>query len=622
VLFFGFLLLIAYYFPPLFQSHALVLVKPGRESSPQSFVPVSSMPPGNISTTLEDVNSEVAIMTSRPVLLEVAQRIVAERQEKPENFFTRFQDWCRSVGLLPDLDPVQNLVLGLQDKIEPEPLPLSHVIELEYTSFDAKNAFKTLDYLLDAYVKHHGKVHSTPEALEFFKGQAEEFRKKLDDVNARLTKFRVENDGGDLTLKRSLLLQELATTESQRRALEHIPEGSEELASASVADNPQVADSRKRLLDLRIELSQKLDSFGEQSREVKAVHLQVDVVTKDLRDLLIRLHSVLADSETEMRAELQQVELLRATFDQLVAEQTELKTNHDTYVRKAEEERISQAMDADEMVSIRIVERPVVPVKPWFPARFILALLGIVLGIPGAISAALLRAYLAGRVTTVLDVEEKLRVPVLASVPRIPFWKVWRDRRAPMRDAARIVLASLQRQTEAGEQDGARVVHVAASSSREGARAFAGALARAASEAGVGEIAFVDLGEQPGSRRNGAAADVDSLLARAKPVEGAPHLAFLDLSDQHLIALGELLDRLRERCSLIIVAGSPLGGRGDGASQIGWSDVTLLVLGARHVHLDVARRSVDITRRESKRLGGAVLTERPEPVPSLLYRWI
>jgi hypothetical protein len=115
---------------------------------------------------------------------------------------------------------------------------------------------------------------------------------------------------------------------------------------------------------------------------------------------------------------------------------------------------------------------------------------------------------------------------------------------------------------------------------------------------------------------------VEALLAAGRAVEGASHVTLHDLSNRPLVELPRLVATLRERGFLVIVAGTPLCGRGDGARHVGLADVALLVLGAGQVHFEVARRAAEILRREARQLAGAVLTGRPEPVPGLVYRWI
>jgi len=618
-LFFGFLLLIGYWFPPLYLGRALILVKPGRELLPQSIVPITMAPTGNVPATIETVNSEVAILTSRPVLEAVVDRLLAEQEKKADNFITRFQDWCRKVGLLPDLPQRENLILGLGDKIEPEQLPMSNVIEVEFLSFNAEAAWKTVDYLVDAYLAQRTKIHSNPTALAFFEKEAAREKAALDAIDAKLTQFRADNDGGDLTLQRTLLLQELTTTESKRRALDQIPEGSEEVASAVVGDNPTVAMSRQRLLDLRLQLATLAQQYGDGARETQGVHAQIVITTADLRQQLVRLHDVLADSETRVREALRAAEQKRGVYDALTHEQARLVASFELYRQKAEEERLYQEMDAGHMANVRVLERPTPPQKPWFPNAFVLALLGLVLGVPGAIAAALLRAWLGGRVATVHDVEKRLEVPVLASVRRPRLWHGARRRAADMADAARLVHASLGRRK--AELPDLRVVHVAAASHHEGADAFAAALARVAGEQGL-DVALVALGHVPSRRREGAPPDAAALLARGRPVAGARGVVLHDWSDAPLDSVPDAIATLRAERSLVVVAGKPLCGRGDGARFLVHADVTVLVIGAGRVHFDVARRAAGIAQREARMLAGAVLTHRDDPVPGLLYRWI
>src|SRR5215203_3643398 len=175
VLFFGFLMLLAYFFPPLYQVRGLVLVKAGAEKSPLSYLPIGQVPMGNLATSMEDVNSEIAILTSRPVIEEVVDaRIEAASEEEAsvgaKLWLEEFQAWCQGIGLMPVVDEREAAILALQNNLSVEPLPISNVIEITYTSFSPKGAAKTVNFLLDAYVKRHGETHRNADSLAFFQG--------------------------------------------------------------------------------------------------------------------------------------------------------------------------------------------------------------------------------------------------------------------------------------------------------------------------------------------------------------------------------------------------------------------------------------------------------------------
>lgn len=627
VLFFGFLVLIAYVFPPLYEVRALVLVKSGAEKSPLMYLPLGRGPASNLSTSLEDVNSEIAILTSRPVVEEVVDRRrgegeVEETATGAKAVVEDFQAWCRSIGLLPEVDEREKAILSLQNDLTIEPVPMSNVIEITYTNFSPKAAARTVNFLLDAYLRRHGETHRNPDSLEFFQREAEDIRVRLESVQKQLTDFRVENEGGDLTLKRTLLLQQLVTTEQLRRSLESVSQGEEELISDStLLENRELSFNREKLLDLKLDLAEKKLYYAPGSAEIQALTNQIEIARKALSDQIARLRTSLARDEADLSTQLQGVERARASFDRLVEQEQRLRANYDTYLAKSEEERITKAMEASQMVSVRVLERAAIPAKPFFPNRFILALLGIIFGIPGAISAALLKGYLYGRVTSVEDVEQELEVPVLASIRRRPWWSFSKKVPVDLVNAARSVLSALG----SPGNSSARVVYFASATRREGAATLASAVARVAAAELGGKTALVLLGVPPDAARVTASATArtpDDVVASAKRSPDTPGLDVLDLSEARLVGLAPVFAALRERYDQIFVAGPPLTGRNDGASYVSLADRSVFVVGGSGVHLDIARRALSVLRQQSRDVVGAVLTQRREPVPALIYRWM
>jgi uncharacterized protein involved in exopolysaccharide biosynthesis len=626
VFFFGFLMLIAYLFPPMYEARALVLVKSGAEKSPLVYLPLGRAPIGNLTTSQEDVNSEVAILSSRPVIEEVVdRRIAAGEGEEPATgaraVLENFQAWCRSIGLLPVVDERETSILALQNNISIEPVPISNVIEISYLTFSPKGAARTINFLLDAYLRRHGETHRNPDSLEFFQREAEDIRLRLEAVRKELTQFRVDNDGGDLSLKRSLLLQQLVTTQQMRRTLEGVSEGEEELLSdTSLLENRELSASRERLLDLKLALAKDRFLYSEGSTQIETLTSQIAIARQALADQIARLRTSLARDELDLSHQLKDVEPQRAKYEALVDDEKRLQTNFDTYTAKAEEERVNKAMDASQMLSVRVLERAAVPAKPYFPNRLMLAILGIVFGIPGAISAALLKGYLYGRVATVEDVEEELGIAVLASVRRRPWWSFGRKMPVDVVNAARSIQSTLAATSGARS----RVVYFASATRREGAATLARAVAQVAAAERGGKSVLVELGNAPDGARNAAvvARAPEAVLASAKRSTDAPGLDTLDLSESRLVALAPTFAALRENYDRIFVSGPPLTGRSDGASYLSLADLSVFVVSGSGVHLEVARRALSLLRQHSRDVAGAVLTQRREAVPALIYRWM
>jgi hypothetical protein len=160
-----------------------------------------------------------------------------------------------------------------------------------------------------------------------------------------------------------------------------------------------------------------------------------------------------------------------------------------------------------------------------------------------------------------------------------------------MLDAVRPVLVA------AGRQRGLPALHVAASSRREGVRSVAAAIAQVAAEQAGSRVVLAVRGEHP-------------------PTRGAE---VLQLEAMTASEAGAAVRAARERSDLVVLAGPPLAD-GLGASFAALGDASVLVISGRGVHIEAARRALQVLRRCAPALVGAVLTRRRDPIPWLLYR--
>jgi uncharacterized protein involved in exopolysaccharide biosynthesis len=150
-----------------------------------------------------------------------------------------------------------------------------------------------------------------------------------------------------------------------------------------------------------------------------------------------RLHEELLHNEAELKAlrakaavqksqlsdyqhKLEKLNQVEVELDQLQQEIDVNRQNYRLYLKKFEESRISDAMDAKKIASVFLIEPPQPPLYPvgsGRPSRNLL--LAVLVGAVGGLGLALCREYLGDRIEKVEDVEECLQLPVLASIPEL-----------------------------------------------------------------------------------------------------------------------------------------------------------------------------------------------------------
>jgi uncharacterized protein involved in exopolysaccharide biosynthesis len=103
-------------------------------------------------------------------------------------------------------------------------------------------------------------------------------------------------------------------------------------------------------------------------------------------------------------------------YDRLLREVTAKKENLDLYKKRAEEARISDAMDDRKFSNAYILERASLPLKKANYSAFLLLLITIVGSMGIAIAAAFGLEYLNKTLRNEDDIEEQIGLPVLATI--------------------------------------------------------------------------------------------------------------------------------------------------------------------------------------------------------------
>jgi capsular polysaccharide biosynthesis protein len=90
---------------------------------------------------------------------------------------------------------------------------------------------------------------------------------------------------------------------------------------------------------------------------------------------------------------------------------------HQLYLKKAEEARITAAMDRENLLNVRLVDNARVPISPIAAGVFLSLVLAAMVGLGGGMGGALALEYLRPTFHSALDVEKHLELPVLALIP-------------------------------------------------------------------------------------------------------------------------------------------------------------------------------------------------------------
>jgi uncharacterized protein involved in exopolysaccharide biosynthesis len=389
--------------------------------------------------TEEDINSEVELLQSADLLQQVV--LANKLQDKEKDSIL--------AKLMPKRDEayyVSEAVKHLGKKLKVDAVKKTNMIEVSYQSSDPQTAYGVLNTLSTAYLEKHVTVHRPVGAYDFFAKETDRYQKALQDSEARLANFghdegiaapdvvrisadeqRIHDEEAQLkvtparsttlqvsnsaevllqTLQADLLAAQLKRTQLAMKYDPSYPlvqEADQEVAQtqAAIADAQkaqylnQTTDRDPTYEFLREDVAKTKADLASQHATAAAVGRSIDSMKTELVDL---------DRKT-----VKQSDLLRDTKAN--------EANYLLYLSKREQEKTSDALDLKRIANVAIAAPPSVPILPAYSALLVL-LIGLLVAVFVSVGAAFVAEYLDPSFRTPAEVNDILKITVLASMPK------------------------------------------------------------------------------------------------------------------------------------------------------------------------------------------------------------
>jgi uncharacterized protein involved in exopolysaccharide biosynthesis len=453
---FSIAIVIAFFLPRKYEAQMKILVRHERAEpvvSPERESPVQ----WRTEVSEEELQSEAELIRSRDLLGKVVA--ACDLHGLGGSSF-----WSKQ-GETED-QKISRAVLKLEKDLNVQPIKLTNLISVSYKSKDPQLAAKVLNSLASLYLEKHLAVHRAPGQFEFFHQQAEEYRKALGNAQEKLTSFSREQGVVSPALEKEMSVRKLSELEAETKgARATIAESRQRIATLEAqlallpnrqttqvrtSDNPQLMQNMKsKLLELELKRTELLAKFEPTYRPVQEVEEQISQTraaiaaaekaplrdeTTDRDPTYEALRSELAKSKTELaatqaraaavaplirtyRTESQQLDRKEILLQDMLRTAKADEENYMLYLRKAEEARISDALDRQRFSNVVVAEPATVPFTSQ--ARWLLVV------VLGGLIASLLSATLAFAVDrwdpsfrTPEEVESFLGSPVVAAFPK------------------------------------------------------------------------------------------------------------------------------------------------------------------------------------------------------------
>jgi uncharacterized protein involved in exopolysaccharide biosynthesis len=389
-----------------------------------------------VAPSKEMLNSEIQIILSR----ELRQRLNKELPFPDKGFF------------------------AFSSMLEATPVLGSSIIEISLTSTNPQWIVQAVNRAAELYEEQHLKVHKTQGIEEFYDEQEKKLRSELFNAEAALKDFQEKEKIIDAPQQVSADLGALASFERSLKETDSlIRENEQKIAvlddqlkqqkatistGTSITPNPVYVQIRTKLTELELARDSLLQRYTPDDRLVKDKEKEIEELKKSLETVkpttvggesisLNDVHRRILNELLKTRVDLRALNEKRAALTQQVAgysssaadkkrkgfdyerllrEVTIKRDNLDLYKRKAEEARISDAMDERKFSNAYILDRAALPL-PRAGRPFLVLMIITLIGAAGAaVALAFGLEYLDTTVRNETDIEEHLGLPVLATI--------------------------------------------------------------------------------------------------------------------------------------------------------------------------------------------------------------
>lgn len=409
---------------------------------------------------------ETAVSTAKPQAGATVAAASVEPEHASNGVVSVLFSGLEHLGLKSPLSRREKAVVQLRKHVTIEAAKKSNVIVVSHEGPSPKVSQQIVAKLIDFYLDEHVQMNRTPRAHQFLKEQATTLKAHLAGQEDQLRSLK--NSTGlaspaeqrqNLVLRISRLEDDLkSSTASAAGVTAEINELARQLSTmtptqvnSAEAGYPNIAADgmRQQLYALQMKEKDLASRVTDQHVELRFVREQVESSRKVLDSLEpTKTHTTMGPNHNyeELRlAKLRQVAALAAiraksaTLETQLADAREemqtlngnemrmaqiqrdiqiLEGSYRKYADSLEQARIDESLERERISNINIAEAPTLNHEPVRPKALLTLILGLAAGLFGGLCLALAVEYFDQSLKTSDDIESRLNLPVLVSIPQ------------------------------------------------------------------------------------------------------------------------------------------------------------------------------------------------------------
>lgn len=398
----------------------------------------------SIVATSADVDIHKVLAASRPYIEEVIFRLQLRDEE----------------GNLIEADHLisAGAVSAIKGRIFPKPsigisqYQGSDILQIRATSPDPEEAMMMANTLSEIMVDQNQTQMRAEykSARIFLEDQMKKVKERYNTAFLKITDFKKQEKTLDLKIETKLAAEKMAELLKQKedniidlaqaqaklsRLKEQLGKQRPDFLSAStLKESPQIEILKKRLMELRLQLSQATAELTENHPEVQSLRGQINVAEAELKKEvevyrssapeLGALERQIASLEAHLKAVTAGIDKFFKAFEKLpdkVFKQAsldmELNVTQQAYSSLLDSLYQIGMAEASTLSEIRVMEKAIEPSSPTSPNKRLNGILGVFLGLLFGVGVALIMEYLDDTIRKAEDVKEFRPIPLIGTVP-------------------------------------------------------------------------------------------------------------------------------------------------------------------------------------------------------------
>ena len=352
-----------------------------------------------------------------------------------------------TTGLMKKFSDDELMKLTISNAFGYEFVEDTDIIKLSFEGDDPLIAALIVNLYAKEYIKYHTKIYKAGESFNLYSNQTNLYKTKLNAIEKELIQIYKTQNITNIEKQKDILLSEISSLNEKHLNVElhlnNISSKASDIKKMLATKNqwietPNIGQLGQNLTDLskldkiyfelKAEKAKLLTKFSIKSKDILNINLQMKEIKKQkatslLNLLLIEKHSLLKQKEIltenlfKKQKKSSQLATLTIHLDQLNRSRKIAKDNFFMLQKKADNFRIYNELDKNNILSIKIINPALPPIMPVHPKKKIILLTTALLSLFMGFGYCVIREYFSQGFKDRKDFETQIDIPLLAIIP-------------------------------------------------------------------------------------------------------------------------------------------------------------------------------------------------------------